>query len=88
MRSKIRQSKPATTTEKIQKLENQALLRLVSELEVHRYDTDAAPFIMTELVYQYEKHLLNSSRRFCGSNQTLDAFEKQATRSNSGPAIF
>ena len=58
VRSKIRQSKPATTTEKIQKLEHQALLRLVSELEVHRYDTDAAPFTMTELVDQYEKHLL------------------------------
>ena len=56
VRSKIRQSKPSTTAEKMQKLEHQALLKLVSELEVYRYDTDASPFIMTELVDQHEKH--------------------------------
>ena len=57
VRSKIRQNRPATMAEKMQKLEHQALLKLVSELEVHRYDTDGAPFIMSDLVDQYEKLL-------------------------------
>ena len=57
MRSKIRQEKPASVAEKNQKFEHQALLKLVSGLEVYRYDPDAPPFILTELVTQYESFL-------------------------------
>ena len=60
VRSKLRQSKPTTVAQTIQKFEHQALLKLVSALEVHRYDTGAAPFILTELVSQYESILSES----------------------------
>ena len=43
--------------ENFQKLENQTLLKLVSELEVYRFDSDAPPFILTELVTQFESFL-------------------------------
>ena len=49
VRSKLRQAKPTTITETMQKYENQALLKLVNDLEFHRYDTNAAPFILTDL---------------------------------------
>ena len=55
VRSKLRQSRPSTIAEQVQKFESQALLKLVSEMEVHRYDADAAPFVMSELVDQYDK---------------------------------
>ena len=43
--------------ENFQKFENQTLLKLVSELELYRFDSDAPPFILTELVTQFESFL-------------------------------
>ena len=53
VRSKLHKNNPAVS-KNIQKCKHQALLKLVSELGVHKYDTNAAPFSLSNLVKLYD----------------------------------
>lgn len=56
VRSKLHKNNPAVS-KNIQKCKHQALLKLVSELGVHKYDTNDAPFSLSNLVKLYELEL-------------------------------
>ena len=58
VRSKLRgHSAPQSRSRSIRKHEQLAFLRVVSDIEEYRYDTSAPPFLLSNLVKQYESAL-------------------------------
>ena len=58
VRLKLRgHSAPQSRSRSIRKHEQLAFLRIVSDIEEYRYDTSAPPFLLSNLVKQYESAL-------------------------------